>query len=112
MTTEQKLTRREFLKVVAPLSLAGLGLLPSSEGESPVALDILPERTAYYSVLPFGNSLDAIIGNETNPATGYLHLHQTVDVHFQPDGGLHIGADFNRNDVEDDSGTPLDLIMD
>ena len=110
MKAERKLTRREFLKVAS--SLAGLGLLPSLEGEAPVVLDILPERTAAFSVLPFGNSLDAIIGNGTNPNTGYTHLQPTVDVHYQPDGGLHIGADFNRHDVEDDSGTPLDLIMD
>ncbi len=105
----KELNRRGFLKVCA---LGGVGLFaPNKEGEGISPLDVLPERTVTYSVPPFGDNLESIIGDGVYPALGYRHLQETVNVDYTPDGGHHIGVDFNWGDFDDDLGTPLALIM-
>ena len=52
------------------------------------------------------------MGDGIRPSLGYRHLQETVNVDFTPDGGHHIGVDFNCGDYDEDMGTPLALIMD
>ena len=104
----KELSRRDFLKASA---LAGVSLvIPHKESEPFVPpLDILPEESVEYSSLPFGRELEKIIGDGVYPPLGYRHLQQTVNVDNTPDGGHHIGVDFNWGDFDEDMGTPLKL---
>jgi murein DD-endopeptidase MepM/ murein hydrolase activator NlpD len=53
-----------------------------------------------------------MIGDGINPPLGYRHLQATVDTKMKPDGGHHIGVDFNLGDEDDDLGAPLKMIAD
>ena len=106
----KELSRRDFLK--AATMLGASFAMPRKEGESPeLPLDVFPERTATYSLPPFGNDLEAIMGDGVFPGLGYRHLQETVNVDYSLDGGHHIGVDFNCGDFDEDLGTPLRLIM-
>lgn len=106
----KELSRRDFLKASA---LAGVSLaLPLKESESfTPPVDVLPEKDIDYSSLPFGKKLEGIMGDGVYPALGYRHLQETVKVDNTPDGGHHIGVDFNWGDFDEDMGTPLKLIL-
>jgi murein DD-endopeptidase MepM/ murein hydrolase activator NlpD len=105
----QEYSRRDFL---AFSLLAGVGaFVHFKEGEPDTPLDIVPEQDVTYSVPPFGNSLEEIMGDGVNPGGGYRFLQPTVNVNYAPDGGHHLGVDFNWGDIDEDCGTPLRLIM-
>jgi murein DD-endopeptidase MepM/ murein hydrolase activator NlpD len=104
MCKEQEPSRRDFLKMTSLLA-AGL-FLPKREIETHLPQDLTPERTVSYSVPPFGENINETVG------IGYTHLEKTIGADNEPDGGHHIGTDFNWGYLDEDLGTPLKLIMD
>src|SRR3972149_400578 len=105
----ERLSRNGFLKL--PLIAGAALFVPFTEGETATPLDILPEEQVTYALPPFGDSLEEIIGDGINPGEGYRFLQPTVNVEYVPDGGHHLGVDFNWGESEEDCGTPLRLVM-
>jgi murein DD-endopeptidase MepM/ murein hydrolase activator NlpD len=98
---------------IAALGAASLAFSPFVENppNSQEVLDLVPEKYITYSVWPFNGKPEEIMGDGINPSLGYTHLMPTVNEDMTPDGGHHLGVDFNWGDHDDDYGTPLKMIM-
>jgi murein DD-endopeptidase MepM/ murein hydrolase activator NlpD len=107
----ERLDRRNFAKIMA-LSAASLAVGGKEFGNSDESevLDIIPERFAQDATWPIRGELSEIAGDGINPGLGYTHLMPTVNTDYTPDGGHHIGTDFNRGDYDEDCGEPIKLI--
>ena len=114
-TEKGEITRRDFLKLSGK-TLLTLGVAPIwPNSESPPETQVLalePEKATRFSSWPMDGDPEKMIGDGINPPLGYRHLQETVDVKMNPDGGHHIGVDFNLGDKDDDLGAPLNMIMD
>lgn len=101
-----------MLKLVAfgATSLAFSPFMETSPNSQEV-LDLIPERYVTYSVWPIDGDPKTIMGDGVNPPLGYIHLMPTVNMDMTPDGGHHLGVDFNWGHHDDDYGTPLKMIM-
>lgn len=104
------LSRRQFLDFGLNVGIAAL-LTPVPERDTtPEVLDIEPTEPISYSSWPMDGDPQKMIGDGINPPLGYRHLQATVDTKMKPDGGHHIGADFNLGDKDDDLGAELKMI--
>lgn len=110
-TENQKgLSRRQFFDLGLKMGIATF-FAPLLEGDSPPeVLDIEPDRPVSHSAWPMDGDPDKMIGDGINPPLGYRHLQATVDTKMKPDGGHHIGVDFNLGDKDDDLGAELKMI--
>lgn len=101
--------RRGFLKLAG----AGFAALELSKlSDTNEVLDLIPENPTRFAVWPLNGDPKKTYGDGRNPGLGYTHLMPTVDVNYQPDGGRHIGTDFNLGDYDTDCGASAKLIMD
>ncbi|RLC32257.1 hypothetical protein DRH13_01945 [Candidatus Woesebacteria bacterium] len=112
MSKSERLSRRGMLQLVA-FGAGRLVLSPMLEN-SPnpqEVLDLVPKKYVTHSVWPFAGDSETIMGDSKNPGLGYTHLMPTVNMDMTPDGGHHIGIDFNWGHHDEDCGTPLKMIM-
>jgi murein DD-endopeptidase MepM/ murein hydrolase activator NlpD len=112
MSKSERLSRRAMLKLVA-LGAGSLAFSPMLENPpNPLeVLDLIPEKFVTHSVWPIARNPETIMGDGKNSGLGYTHLMPTVNIDMTPDGGRHIGTDFNWGDHDEDCGTPLRMIM-
>jgi len=87
----------------ALLVISPLGSLSGPTGGSGV-LDLVPESPSASASWPLTGLPEEI--------SGYRHLQATIDDQRQPDGGRHLGTDFNIGEGDEDLGAPAYLILD